>query len=43
MKIDLQIELLLGETTMADSEFLVNKFDCEDGLLGMEWCCFLNA
>lgn len=43
VKVNLQVELLLGETTMADSKFLVNKFDCEDRLRSMERCCFLDA
>ena len=43
MKVNLQIELLLGETTVADSKFLVNKFDCEYRLRSLEWCCFLDA
>ena len=43
MKIYLQVELLLGETSMSDGKFLMNKFDSKDGLRSMERCCFLNA
>ena len=37
MKIYLQVELLLGETSMSDGKFLVNKFDSKDGLRSVEW------
>lgn len=43
MKVYLQIELLLRETTMADSKLLVNEFDGKDRLGSMERCCFLDA
>ena len=43
MEIYLQIKLLLGETTMANSEFLVDEFDRKDGLWSMDWYGFLDA
>ena len=43
MEIYLEVELFLSETTMPDSEFPVNEFDCEEGLRGMEGYCFLDA
>ena len=43
MKIYLQIELLLSKTTLPDSKFFVDEFDCENRLGGMEWYGFLDA
>ena len=43
VKTDLEIQLFLRETTMADCEIFVNEFDGEVGLRGMEWCRFLDA
>ena len=43
MKINLQIELFLSETTVPNSKFLINKLDREDGLRSVERRCFLDA
>ena len=40
---DLEIQLFLSETTMADCKIFVNEFDGEVRPWGMEWCRFLNA
>lgn len=43
MEIDLHIELLLGETAISDRKFLMDEFDCEDGLWSIKGRCFLDA
>ena len=43
VKTNLEIQLFLSETTMADCKIFVNEFDGELRLWGMEWCRFLDA
>ena len=43
METDFQIELLFGQAAMADSEFLMDEFDGEDGFGRRQWGCFLDA
>ena len=43
VKTDLEIQLFLGETTMTDCKILVNKFNGEERLWGMEWHRLFDA